>query len=169
MTDATYTDATSTDDWESRIASAWAGVDTLSDEAALESIDSLVDELPNTDARGPFEAAGIRDYLGLELLAEPLYRRALDLGLEGVRLPRAQIQLASTIRNLGKIDESIEILQARLREHPTDEWAGPASAFLALALASRGDDRLAASVALVALADYLPFYNRAVRGYATEL
>jgi tetratricopeptide (TPR) repeat protein len=160
---------TTPDAWETRIAAAWAGVDALSDEAALQSIDDLVEELPNTDARGPFEAAGIRDYLGLELLAEPLYRRALELGLEGVRLPRAQIQLASTIRNLGKIDESIEILQQRLSEHPSDEWAGPASAFLALALASRGDERLATSVALIALAEYLPFYNRAVRGYAAEL
>lgn len=162
-------EATIAPDWEHRIAAAWAQVDDLSDEAALDAIDSLVDELPATDARGPFEAAGIRDYLGLELLAEPLYRRALQLGLEGQRLPRAQIQLASTIRNLGKIDESIEILQARLQEHPTDKWAGPASAFLALALASRGDERLAASVALIALAEYLPAYNRAVRGYAAEL
>jgi tetratricopeptide (TPR) repeat protein len=162
-------DYSENENWETRVATAWARVDELNDSDALEAIDSLVDELPNTDARGPFEAAGIRDYLGLELLAEPLYRRALALGLEGDRLARAQIQLASTIRNLGKFDESIEILQARLREHPTDAWAGPASAFLALALASRGEERLATSVALIALADYLPRYNRAVRGYAAEL
>ena len=41
--------------------------------------------------------------------------------------------------------------------------------FLALALASRGDERDAASVALAALADYLPVYSASVRSYAIEL
>ncbi|CAN5176895.1 tetratricopeptide repeat protein [soil metagenome] len=156
-------------DWEERLAAAWASVDGLDDGDVLELIDGLVDELPATDARGPFEAASVRDYLGLEALAEPLYRRSLELGLDGERLPQAQIQLASTLRNLGRLDEAIDLLRARLAESPTDRWAAPASAFLALTLASRGDDRLAASVALIALADFLPAYGRAVRSYAAEL
>ena len=56
-----------------------------------------------------------------------------------------------------------------LAEHPADEWTGPGAAFLALALASRGDERDAASVALAALADYLPVYSASVRSYAIEL
>ena len=47
--------------------------------------------------------------------------------------------------------------------------AGPTAAFLALSLASRGDERDAASVALTALADYLPIYAASVRGYAINL
>jgi tetratricopeptide (TPR) repeat protein len=155
--------------WEERIAAIWAHASELDDNAVLAAIDGLVDELPTTDARGAFEAASVRDYLGLEALAEPLYRRALELGLERDRHPQAVIQLASTLRNLGRVDESIDLLSRRLAEHPADEWAGPASAFLALALATRGDARAAASVALIALAEYLPAYGNSLRSYAAEL
>ena len=79
------------------------------------------------------------------------------------------IQLASTLRNLGQVDESIELLEEHLAQHPSDEWTGPGAAFLALALASRGDERDAASVALAALADYLPVYSASVRDYAIAL
>jgi len=56
-----------------------------------------------------------------------------------------------------------------LHEHPADEWTGPSAAFLALALASRGDERDAAAVAPAALADYLPICAAAVREYAIDL
>ncbi len=121
------------------------------------------------DARALFEAASARDYAGLESEAEPLYRRAIEGGLDEGTRPRAVIQLASTVRNLGRPDESVRLLEGLLHEHPADEWTGPAAAFLALALASRGDERDAASVALAALADYLPVYANSVRGYAAEL
>ncbi len=41
-----------------------------------------------------------------------LYRQALAGGLSGIRRRRATIQLASTLRNLGQIDESIALLEA---------------------------------------------------------
>ena len=133
------------------------------------AIDDLVAERDGDDADALFEAASARDYVGLEADAEPLYRRAIEQGLDATVAPRAIIQLASTLRNLGKTDESIALLERQLHAHPSDEWTGPSAAFLALALVSRGDERAAASVALAALADYLPVYGSSVRSYAVEL
>ena len=161
--------APKTDDWQQRVEAVWAGADDVADLDLVAAIDALVAERPADDAVAVFEAACVRDSTGLESEAEPLYRRALELGLDETRTVRATIQLASTIRNLGKVDESIALLERQLVTHPADQWTGPTAAFLALALASRGSEREAASVALTALADYLPIYQRSVRGYAAEL
>jgi tetratricopeptide (TPR) repeat protein len=156
------------DEWEARVAAVWAEADGLTDDAVLQKIDALVAERADT-AEALLEAAGVRDYLGRESEAEPLYRAALALGLTGDREAQATIQLASTLRNLGQVDESITLLQQRLEEHPDDAWAAPALAFLSLALVSGGQPVAAASVALTALAGYLPAYSRSVKAYAAEL
>lgn len=158
-----------TGDWYERVSAVWASASELADLDVVAAIDSLVAERDPDDARAVFEAASARDYAGLEPQAEPLYRRALELGLDEATRPRAVIQLASTLRNLGKPGEAVRMLEQQLHEHPDDEWTGPSAAFLALALASRGDDRDAASVALAALAGYLPIYSGSVRSYAIEL
>jgi len=156
-------------DWYARVSSVWASASGMPDLDVVAAIDALVAEREPDDAEALFESASARDYAGLEAEAEPLYRQAIDAGLNEATLPRAVIQLASTLRNLGQIEESIELLEEHLAQHPSDEWTGPGAAFLALALASRGDERDAASVALAALADYLPVYSASVRGYAIAL
>jgi hypothetical protein len=155
--------------WDERVAAVWSAAEGLSDAAVLERIDALSSERGEADAAAVFEAASVRDYLGREHEAEPLYRRALALGLDDVRRPQATIQLASTLRALGRADEAVALLSEHLAEHESDEWTAPGAAFLALALASAGREREAASVALVALADGLPAYSDAVRRYALEL
>ena len=158
-----------TDDWGSRVSRVWASAADMADLHVLAAIDALVAERDPDDAAAVFEAASGRDYAGLEAEAEPLYRRAIDLGLDEATLPRAVIQLASTLRNLGKVEESVRMLEDLLHEHPADDWTSPAAAFLSLALVSRGDERDAAAVALTALADHLPMYSGSVRFYAAEL
>ncbi|MCU1580394.1 MAG: tetratricopeptide repeat protein [Rhodoglobus sp.] len=157
------------EDWYARVSSVWASAGEMADLDVLAAIIALVAERPADDAAAVFEAASAHDYADREAEAEPLYRRAIDLGLDEATLPRAVIQLASTLRNLGKVEESIRLLEDQLHEHPDDEWTGPSAAFLALALASRGDERDAASVALAALANYLPIYSASVRSYAIGL
>jgi tetratricopeptide (TPR) repeat protein len=157
------------ENWRDRVAEIWSRAASMSESDVVVAIDELVAECAHDDPEALFEAAGARDYAGLETEAEPLYRRALDAGLDAALRPRAIIQLASTLRNLGQLDESIALLQQQLNEHPDDEWTGPSAAFLALALTSRGDPTQGAAVALMALADYLPIYSRSVRGYAAEL
>ncbi len=158
-----------TDDWYSRVSRVWASASETADLDVLAAIDELVAERDPDDPAAVFEAASGRDYAGLEHEAERLYRRAIELGLDEATLPRAVIQLASTLRNLGKVEEAVRLLEDQLHVHPSDEWTGPTAAFLALALASRGDERDAAAVALAALADYLPMYSSSVRFYAAEL
>ncbi len=156
-------------DWYTRVSAVWASASELADNDVVAAIDALVVEREPDDAAAVFEAASARDYAGRESEAEPLYRRAIELGLDDATLPRATIQLASTLRNLGRVDESVRMLEVLLADHPADEWTGPGAAFLALALASRGNERDAASVALAALADYLPVYSASVRSYAIGL
>ncbi|MFS0794017.1 tetratricopeptide repeat protein [Microbacterium sp. 1P10AE] len=156
------------DDWQDRIDGVWSD-DTLSEAEVVERIDALATERPEDDPVALFERAGARDSAGLEAEAEVLYRRALDRGLDEERRTRATIQLASTIRNLGKIDEALALLRAEYERQPRGPLHDAAAAFYALALVSAGEAERAASIALETLAPHLPLYTRSVTGYAREI
>ncbi|MFF1632902.1 tetratricopeptide repeat protein [Leifsonia sp. NPDC058248] len=155
--------------WQERIDAVWAGADDLTNDEMVEAIDALVAERPATDAVALFEAAGARDHAGREAEAEPLYRRALQVGLPEPQRAQAVIQLASTLRNLGQAEQSAALLEAELREHPEHDLADAARAFLALAQHDTGRHTDALQLALRALAAHLPQYGRAVSAYASEL
>ncbi|GAA2024848.1 tetratricopeptide repeat protein [Agromyces tropicus] len=155
------------DDWQARVDAVWDAASELGEQQVIERIDALAAELPAGDPRGPFETAGARDAAGLEADAEPRYRRALGLGLAGRARVEAHVQLASTLRNLGRPREALGLLDAIAPE--AGDLADPVAAFRALALASLGEADAAASVALVALAPHLPQYRRAVDAYARDL
>lgn len=155
-------------DWEARIAAVWADT-TLDETQVIAAIDELVAERPEGDARAAFEAAGARDSGGFETEAEPLYRAALAAGLDDEHRPQAVIQLASTLRNLGRHDESVELLEQQLGADPDGPYAAATAAFLALALVSAGQPKRATAVALRALVPHLPRYHRSVTAYADEL
>ena len=157
-----------TDDWDARIDAVWADA-ALSDDDRIRAIEAVAAERPAADARALFERAGSFDSAGREADAEPLYRAALDAGLDDEFRPQAVIQLASTIRNLGKVDESLALLRAEYERRDRDGMRDAAAAFYALALSSAGDERRALAVALDALAPHLPRYTRSVIGYAAEL
>ena len=156
------------DDWQERVDAVWDDT-SLTEQQVIERIDALAAERPENDPVGLFERAGARDSAGLEAEAEVLYRRALDGGLDDERRTRATIQLASTIRNLGKIDEARELLRAEYEREPRGPLHDAAAAFYALALVSSGESERAASIALQALAPHLPRYTRSVTGYAREI
>ncbi len=153
------------DEWQQRVDAVWDDA-SLADADRIALIDALATQAPD-EARACFERAGARDSAGDEQGAEPLYRRALDLGLPEAVRAQATIQLASTLRNLGRVGESLELL-AQERERGGD-LQDAASAFYALALASAGDPLRAAAIALEALAPHLPRYTRSVTAYAREL
>ncbi len=156
------------DDWDARMSALWAD-EELDDAARIDAVEALAAERPADDARALFERAGAYDSAGREAEAEPLYRAALAAGLDDQLRPQAVIQLASTIRNLGKIDESVALLSAEYERRDRDGMRDAAAAFYALALSSAGDDRTALAVALDALAPHLPRYTRSVTGYAAAL
>jgi len=153
-------------DPEQRLEQLWERVDELEEGDFHARMGALATELP--PAVAAFERASAFDSTGHSDRAVPLYREALELGLDGIRRRRATIQLASSLRNLGRADESVRLLRAE-REHGSDELDDAVAAFLALALADTGREREALSLALAALAPHLPRYSRSLANYAGDL
>lgn len=155
-------------EWERRIADLWASIDEYDGALFVEQIARLVAELPADDPRGIFERAASLDSTGHSDLAVPLYQQALDGGVQGERRRRAVIQMASSLRNLGRASESVALLTAE-RDRLFDHLDDAVVAFLALALVDMGREREAVSLALTALAPHLPRYQRSTANYARLL
>ncbi|MFC4888773.1 tetratricopeptide repeat protein [Streptomyces beijiangensis] len=155
-------------DWEQRIVDAYASIDSYEEQEFRAVIDKLVAELPDGSPVGIFERGGALDSTGHSDLAVPLYKEALEREVPGIRRRRAVIQMASSLRNLGRSDESVELLTAEL-DAGHDELDDAVRAFLALALTDVGREREAVSLALGALAPHLPRYQRSLGNYARLL
>jgi hypothetical protein len=155
-------------DFDRRSEELWASIDEYDEEVFRAKIEELVAELPADSAVAAFERACAFDSTGHPDRSVPLYRQALALGLEGERRRRAVIQLASSLRNLDQVSESVALLSAE-REQPSDRLDDAVNGFLALALADVGREREAVSIALGALAPHLPRYQRSLGNYAREL
>ncbi|WP_246852774.1 tetratricopeptide repeat protein [Naasia sp. SYSU D00948] len=152
--------------WEERIAAAWEEFDRLSPEEFLARMADLAEEGPEAD--GLYERASALDALGDELSAVGLYQRALALGLGPERRRQAVIQLASSLRSVGRAGEAVELLEAELRR-AEDQLTDEVRAFLGLALSSAGRPREGLAVVLEALAPHLGRYTRSLTAYAAEL
>jgi tetratricopeptide (TPR) repeat protein len=155
-------------DWEQRVAEAWESLDRLDEKEFRTLIDDLAAELPADSPFAAFERAAAFDSTGHSDLAVPLYQQALQGGLDGERRRRAVIQLASSLRNLGKPEESVALLTSEL-EAGSDHLDDAVRAFLALALVDTGREREAVSHALIALAPHLQRYQRSTANYARLL
>jgi tetratricopeptide (TPR) repeat protein len=154
--------------WEERISAAWESFDQVSEADFLALIEKLAAELPPDSGIGFFERASSLDATDHPDVAVPLYRQALEHGLEGGRRRQAIIQMASSLRNIGRPEESVALLTAEI-DAGSDELDGAVLAFLALALADTGREREGLSAALAALAPHLPRYQRSVATYARLL
>ena len=154
-------------EWEAEVATLW-GDEELDDQERLERMRPLASRAPHP-ALGAFELGGAFDSSGHEAEADVQYAAATKAGLAEIDPARAAqlaIQHASTLRNLGRVDEAI----AMLREAPRHPATGDAPAvFLALALHSAGRSAEALRVALEAIEPGLPRYHRSVRAYAAAL
>lgn len=158
-----------TDDWQQRVAAVWADAENLSDDQLVAAIDALAVERDPGDALALAERGGARDSTGREEDAVPFYRAALAAGLDDEHRAQVVIQYASTVRNLGSPEESLELLAAEFAGHPEHPLADAATAFAALALASSGRTTEALVSVLHALAPHLPRYQRSVKAYADDL
>jgi len=152
-------------EWEQRLADLWASIDDLGEGAFLKKVEILVAGLPADSAAAAFERAGSLDSTSHSDLAVPLYRQALELGLEGQRRRRAVIQMASSLRNVGQAPESLALLTAE-RDRESDDLDDAVSAMLALALVDVGREREAVSVAVTALSRHMTRYRRSLANYA---
>src|SRR3954452_16218864 len=82
-----------------------------------------------------YEVGGAYDTAGQEATAALYYERALALRLEGDALRRCLCQYGSTLRWLGRLDESIAVLEDARVRFPQSESV---RVFLALSLAEAG-------------------------------
>jgi hypothetical protein len=151
--------------WDQRVAQLWAAIDEHEPDEFVAMMDKLAGELDADSPVAAFERASSLDSTGHPDRAVPLYRKALDGGLQGERRRRATIQLASSLRNLGHPEESVALLTAE-RERGSDHLDDAVAAFLALALTDVGRERAAVALALAALAPHLPRYQRSLGNYA---
>jgi tetratricopeptide (TPR) repeat protein len=154
--------------WEARVADAWASFDRLGEAEFVALIERLAAEAPPGSGVGLFELAGAYDATDRTDRAVPLYREALDRGLPEGRRRQAVIQLASSLRTLGRAGDAVDLLRAELAAG-SDELDGAVRAFLALALVDTGREREAVAMALTALVPHLPRYRRSLAGYARLL
>ena len=75
---------------------------------------------PTTPATpgSPTSYAGTHDSAGDEAAAVPLYEEALAAGLREPHRHRAQLQLASSLRNVGRLDEAVAVIDDVAARHP---------------------------------------------------
>lgn len=123
-------------DWEARLAKAWAMLDELPGEEFRNRIEQLAAECPLEGGVADFERACSFDSTGHPEQAVTLYQQALRDGLTGIRRRRAVIQLASSLRNIGRPEQSVELLRPEL--DVSDELDDAIRATLALALVELG-------------------------------
>lgn len=155
--------------WERRVTALWAAVDGYENEADfLAAMDALCAELGDEHPVALYERGGARDTVGRTDEAVPLYRRALENGLDGERRRRAVIQMCSSLRNLGHAEDALRLL-AEEKAQGTDHLDGALAMVTALTLAKLGRDREGLSEALIALAAHLPRYQRSTVAYAKLL
>jgi tetratricopeptide (TPR) repeat protein len=153
--------------WEDDLAALWddGSIDNLQ---RVERMAALAPTAPHP-ALGLFELASAHDGAGLEAQAATLYQEAAAAGLADVAPDldaHRQIQHASTLRNLGRLDEAL----AMLRDAPDHPEVGAArDAFLALTLHDAGRHDEALRVTIEALVPTLPMYRRALTDYAAML
>jgi tetratricopeptide (TPR) repeat protein len=149
--------------WEERIAAFWADADDERPVQMWTALEALLAERPEGDAVAAFERASLHDMLGEEERAVPLYQQAITAGLDDERAGFAVIQLGSTLRNVGRLDEAADLLQTRIHD---EQLGAAARSFLALTRHDQGRHAEALRLVLTDHAPHVPLYGRALAEYA---
>jgi len=128
-------------------------------------------ELHPLDPRVLYEVGGAYDTAGDETTALGFYERAMTEGLDGDLRRRCFLQYGSTLRNLGRVDESVAVFAQARREFPDSVALG---AFESLSLHAAGQVNTALGSLLTLLADHvhsdeIERYKPAMRGNAEYL
>ncbi len=137
----------------------------------------ILPRLRQLDAKFPnvaeinYQLAWTCDVHGRAAEAVPYYEKAIALGLPPNELSGALIGLGSSLRTLGQLDRSAEVLRSGQVQFPDNpEFA----VFLALTLHASGQSKEALRLALETLCDTtedpgLTAYQRAIRHAAAQL
>jgi tetratricopeptide (TPR) repeat protein len=133
----------------------------------IDAFQDLLREHPD-NARLVYEVGGSYDTAGQEQVALGHYARALELGLDGDLRRRCLLQFASTLRNLGRVDESLAMFDRAIAEFPDSPSL---KVFKALTLHASDCANAAFALLLTTIADHLDSpeiarYEAAIRGNA---
>jgi tetratricopeptide (TPR) repeat protein len=133
----------------------------------IDAFERLLAEHPG-NPRLVYEVGGSYDTAGEEETALGYYTRALELGLDGRLRRQCLLQLASTLRNLDRFDESLTLLDQAIAEFP-DSPSLPV--WKAFTLHASGHPNGAIAILLETIADHLDSpeiarYEPALRGNA---
>lgn len=153
-------------DLDEEFATLWA----LPDDERCTVAESLHARFPD-DARVTFEYAGALDAAGREGSAIPAYELALAQGLREPHRHRARIQLASSLRNVGRYDLARTLLEQLRQDRPE---SAAVAAFGALVDLSDGAPGAAVADLIDALLtratdDDSRLYRAALARYAARL
>ena len=153
-----------------QVAALFAAIDDYEEEPFIAQVDALAAELPEDDADGIFHRACARDSWGHSDLAVPLYAQALEIGgLTGENRRRAVIQMSSSLRNIGRVEDALATLLTEKETGGEDHLSDALDCTIALCLATLDREREGLSLVLVALAKHLPRYNRSMANYGRVL
>jgi tetratricopeptide (TPR) repeat protein len=139
-------------------------------------VEGILRRLQSLDTRYPrvaeiaYQLAWTNDVMGREADALPYYEKAVALGLPPNELSGAMLGLGSTLRRLGQLERSREILESARIQFPQNREF---EAFLALTLHDLGRHAEALQLVLTLLVDTsedigITAYQRALR-YQAEL
>ncbi|MEZ4670399.1 MAG: tetratricopeptide repeat protein [Anaerolineae bacterium] len=157
------------DDFEARVTAGNDLERAGQDDAAIEHFRLFVADYPD-EPRAHFEYGGAFDSAGREAEAIPHYKKAMEMGLSGEFLPKAYLQLGSSLRNIGAHDEAIATLEEGCQHFP-DFHALKVFKALAQESAGQSQDALTTLFELVIKGIQTPDmqrYARAIRYYVDE-
>ena len=118
-----------------------------------------------------YETGGAYDTAGDESTALGFYERAMDEGLDGDLRRRCFLQYGSTLRNVGRLEDSLALFAKARAEFPDSVALG---VFEALSLHAAGRLNTALASVLLLLTDHVDVddinrYKPAIRGNAAYL
>jgi tetratricopeptide (TPR) repeat protein len=116
-------------------------------------------------AREELDRAFGHDRDGREAEAIPHYERAIAAGLPDELLAKAMLGLGSSLRNVGRIDESVRVLEDAVGRFPDHQGL---AVFLGFSLWTAGRREEAFSLLAERLGDGSG-YERAIQGFAAEI
>lgn len=155
---------------DDRLATIFAARDRADMAPTIAAFLEVLAEHPD-DAQVLYEVGGSYDTAGEEDTAAGYYERALERGLTGETLRKCLLQYGSTLRNLGRYDESLAVLDRARAEFPDSESVQTWHA-LSLHAAGRSDAAVAELMELAADRIRTPDllrYEAALRGNAEYL
>ena len=148
---------------------------SLRESASPEDFVALIDKLAKqrlNDVEVRIEAAFANDRVGNEKNAVKHYDAAWELGVPKEIEQEFLVGYGSTLRNVGRTEEAVEVLRTAADAYPT---SAPIKVFFALTLHDCGDDRTAFALLMEALvmsmdnpAD-IKAYGPALKGYLQDM